>query len=138
MARRPRVLGCVRCDKAAARLAAISSCTSRPQRKADLRDEAIERFAVSKSAFDFAWIWAIEETGNRHWYEPLPQCRPVLYRFHGLQSLEVTRPADDHSSPPDHSVEQTGSGSRSEGDYRLEKKLSTFFPNAMWSMKRCQ
>src|SRR4030081_3529138 len=62
MARRPRVLGCVRCDKATARLAAISSCTSRPQRKADLRDEAIERFAVSKSAFDFAWIWAIEET----------------------------------------------------------------------------
>jgi hypothetical protein len=41
--------------------------------KADLRDEAIERFAVSKSAFDFAWIWAIEETGNRHWYEPLPR-----------------------------------------------------------------
>ena len=64
MARRPRVLGCVRCDKATARLAAISSCTSRPQRKADLRDEAIERFAVSKSAFDFAWIWAIEETGK--------------------------------------------------------------------------
>ena len=107
MARRLRVLGCVRCDKATARLAAISSCTSRPQRKADLRDEAIERFTVSKSAFDFAWIWAIEETGNRHWYEPLPRSRrkttrtadvvpPVLYRFHGLQSLEVTRPADDH------------------------------------------
>ena len=75
MARRPRVLGCVRCDKATARLAAISSCTSRPQRKADLRDEAIERFAVSKSAFDFAWIWAIEETGNRPWYEPLPRSR---------------------------------------------------------------
>ena len=37
--------------------------------------EAVERFAVSKSAFDFAWIWAIEETGNRHWYEPLPRSR---------------------------------------------------------------
>jgi hypothetical protein len=42
------------------------------------------------------------------------------------------------SCPLDHSVEQTGTESRSEGDYRLEKKLSTFFPNAMWSMKRCQ
>ncbi len=30
---------------------------------------------VSKSAFDFAWISAIEKTGNRHWYEPLPRSR---------------------------------------------------------------
>jgi hypothetical protein len=44
-----------------------------------------------------------------------------------LQSLEVTRPADDRqggcrvsgiSSPPNHSVEQTGTGGRSEGDGR--------------------
>ena len=41
--------------------------------------------------------------------------------------LEVTPPPDDHqadygvggiSSPPDHSVEQTGTGGRSEGDGR--------------------
>src|SRR3977135_3032743 len=87
----------------------IMAASSGKQRtKADLRDETIERFGVSKSTFDFAWIWAIEETGNRHCYDPLPRsrrkttrtrltwCRPVLYRFHGLQSLEVTRPADDH------------------------------------------
>jgi hypothetical protein len=41
----------------------------------DLRAETIERFGVSKSAFDVAWTWAIEETGNRHWYEPLPRSR---------------------------------------------------------------
>ncbi len=26
---------------------------------------------VSKSAFDFAWIKAIEDTGRYDWYEPL-------------------------------------------------------------------
>jgi hypothetical protein len=53
----------------------MSSSPEKTRTKADLRDEAIERFKVSKNAFDFAWIWAIEETGNRHWYEPLPQSR---------------------------------------------------------------
>jgi hypothetical protein len=51
----------------------MSSSPERTRTKANLRDEAIERFKISKSAFDFAWIWAIEETGNRHWYEPLPR-----------------------------------------------------------------
>ena len=47
----------------------MAASSEKTRTKADLRDEAIERFAVSKSAFDFAWIWAIEETGNRHWYD---------------------------------------------------------------------
>jgi hypothetical protein len=53
----------------------MSSSPEKTRTKADLRAEAIERFRVSKSAFDVAWIWAIEETGNRHWYEPLPRSR---------------------------------------------------------------
>ena len=71
------------CDAAAAQrrlcrdwlLYIMSSSPERTRTKADLRAEAIERLKVSKSAFDFAWIWAIEETGNRHWYEPLPRSR---------------------------------------------------------------
>jgi len=47
----------------------------RTRTKEDLRTEAIERFKVSKQSFDFAWIWAIEETGNRHWYDPLPRSK---------------------------------------------------------------
>jgi hypothetical protein len=41
----------------------------------DGRAEAMKRLKVSKSAFDVAWTWAIEKTGNRHWYEPLPKSR---------------------------------------------------------------
>ena len=58
----------------------MAASSEKTRTKADLRDEAIERFAVSKSAFDFAWIWAIEETGNRHWYEPLPRSRRTTTR----------------------------------------------------------
>jgi hypothetical protein len=43
--------------------------------KEDLRAEAIDRFKVSKQSFDVAWTWAIEETGNRHWYDPLPKSK---------------------------------------------------------------
>jgi hypothetical protein len=39
--------------------------------KADLRAEAMACFGISRNSFDYAWIEAIEETGNRHWYEPL-------------------------------------------------------------------
>jgi hypothetical protein len=53
----------------------MTSSPMKTRTKADLRAEAMERFKVSKNAFDFAWIWVIEETGNRHWYEPLPQSR---------------------------------------------------------------
>jgi hypothetical protein len=58
----------------------MAASSEKTRTKADLRDEAIERFAISKSAFDFAWIWAIEETGNRHWYDPLPRSRRNLQR----------------------------------------------------------
>jgi hypothetical protein len=30
---------------------------------------------ISKAAFDFAWIWAIEQTGRQDWYEPKPRRR---------------------------------------------------------------
>ena len=59
--------------------------------------------------------------------------------------LEVTRPPDDRqggvmglggiSSPPDHSVEQTGTGGRPEGDGRpisfgrSRSKAQTVYPN---------
>lgn len=39
--------------------------------KAELRDAAMSELPVSKNAFDFAWIWVIEETGRHDWYEPL-------------------------------------------------------------------
>lgn len=39
--------------------------------KAELRDAAIRELKVSKNSFDFAWIWAIEDTGRQDWYEPL-------------------------------------------------------------------
>ena len=58
----------------------MTASSEKTRIKADLRDEAVERFAVSKSAFDFAWIWAIEETGNRRWYEPLPRSRRTTTR----------------------------------------------------------
>jgi hypothetical protein len=53
----------------------MSASSERTRTKADLRAEAIERFKVSKGVFDAAWIRVIEETGNQHWYEPLPRSR---------------------------------------------------------------
>jgi hypothetical protein len=53
----------------------MASSSVKTRTKADLRTEAIERFKVSKNAFDFAWVDAIEKTGNHHWYEPLPRSR---------------------------------------------------------------
>lgn len=43
--------------------------------KEDLRSVAIQDLGVSKSSFDFAWIWIIEESGCSEWYEPLPRRR---------------------------------------------------------------
>ena len=51
----------------------MKASSERTRTKDDLRAEAIRRFKVSKSAFDFAWIDAIEKSGNHHWYEPLPR-----------------------------------------------------------------
>jgi hypothetical protein len=48
--------------------------------KEDLRTEAIERFKVSKQSFNVAWTWAIEKTGNRHWYDPLAPSRKTTGR----------------------------------------------------------
>jgi hypothetical protein len=39
--------------------------------KAELRDAAMRELKVSKNAFDFTWILAIEDTGRHDWYEPL-------------------------------------------------------------------
>jgi hypothetical protein len=39
--------------------------------KDELRSAAMRELEVSKNAFDFAWMAAIEDTGREDWYEPL-------------------------------------------------------------------
>ena len=39
--------------------------------KDELRIAAMRELNVSKSAFDFGWMAAIEDTGRHDWYEPL-------------------------------------------------------------------
>lgn len=39
--------------------------------KDELRRTAMSELKVSKNAFDFGWIAAIEDTGRHDWYEPL-------------------------------------------------------------------
>jgi hypothetical protein len=39
--------------------------------KAQLRSAAMRELNVSKNAFDFGWMAAIEDTGRHDWYEPL-------------------------------------------------------------------
>jgi hypothetical protein len=39
--------------------------------KDELRVAAMRELNVSKNAFDFGWIAAIEDTGRHDWYEPL-------------------------------------------------------------------
>ena len=39
--------------------------------KDELRSAAMLELKVSKNAFDFAWMAAIEDTGRHDWYEPL-------------------------------------------------------------------
>jgi hypothetical protein len=39
--------------------------------KDQLRSAAMRALNVSKSAFDFGWMAAIEDTGRLDWYEPL-------------------------------------------------------------------
>jgi len=58
----------------------MAASSVRTRTKDDLRAEAMKRLKVSKSAFDVAWTWAIEKTGNRHWYEPLPKSRKKTAR----------------------------------------------------------
>ena len=45
--------------------------------KSELRVAAMRELGVSKNAFDFAWIDAIEATGRQDWYEPLRGRRPT-------------------------------------------------------------
>lgn len=54
----------------------MQSSPEKTRTKADLRAEAMRRFGVSKGAFDFGWIAAIEDTGNYHWYEALRGMKP--------------------------------------------------------------
>jgi hypothetical protein len=49
----------------------------KPATKSELRQLAIEKFSVSQNAFDGGWIQAIEESGNRHWYDSLPRRKIV-------------------------------------------------------------
>ena len=51
----------------------MHSSAEKTRSKVDLRKEAMERFKISQNSFDFGWIWAIEDTGNLNWYEPLPR-----------------------------------------------------------------
>ena len=39
--------------------------------KDELRNAAMRELKVSKNAFDFAWMAAIEDAGRHDWYEPL-------------------------------------------------------------------
>jgi hypothetical protein len=45
----------------------------KPATKADLCAIAKAKFSVSKNAFDAGRNTAIIETGNEHWWEPLPR-----------------------------------------------------------------
>ena len=39
--------------------------------KDELRTAAMRELKVSKNAFDFGWMAAIDDTGRHDWYEPL-------------------------------------------------------------------
>ena len=41
--------------------------------KEELWRAASTELKISRSSFDFAWIWVIEETRCSNWYEPLPR-----------------------------------------------------------------
>ena len=49
----------------------MTSSPTKTRTKADLCNEAMRRFKVSKGSFDAGWTWAIEATGQHDWYEPL-------------------------------------------------------------------
>jgi hypothetical protein len=39
--------------------------------KDELRSAAMRELKISKNAFDFGWMAAIEDAGRQDWYEPL-------------------------------------------------------------------
>ena len=43
--------------------------------KDQYRQMAMAELGISKSAFDHAWVWAIEDTGRQDWYDPKPRTR---------------------------------------------------------------
>ena len=43
--------------------------------KEEYRAIVMKELGVSKSAFDFGWIWAIEDAGRQDWYDPKPRRR---------------------------------------------------------------
>src|SRR5271169_132638 len=47
------------------------------QTKDAFRAEAIERFKISKGAFERAWTSAITETGNHHWSKPISRAKKM-------------------------------------------------------------
>ena len=49
----------------------------KPATKDVLREIAIKKFRVSKHSFDAGWIWAIEDSSNHHWYDPLPRRKKI-------------------------------------------------------------
>jgi hypothetical protein len=45
----------------------------KPATKDELYRWARDHLGASRSAFDKAWIWAIEDMGRQDWYEPSPR-----------------------------------------------------------------
>jgi hypothetical protein len=45
----------------------------KPATKDELYLWARDHLGASRSAFDAAWIWAIEDMGRQDWYEPSPR-----------------------------------------------------------------
>jgi hypothetical protein len=43
--------------------------------KDQYRQMAMIELGISQSAFDHAWVWAIEDTGRQDWYDPKPRRR---------------------------------------------------------------
>jgi hypothetical protein len=45
----------------------------KPATKDVLREITVQKFGVSKSSFNAGWDMAIIESGNKHWWNPLPR-----------------------------------------------------------------
>ena len=45
----------------------------KPMTKEELFQLAKEQLNISRSSFDMAWVWAIEQMDRQDWYRPLPR-----------------------------------------------------------------
>jgi hypothetical protein len=54
-------------------LGLMSQSPQKPATKDVLREIAIRKFRCSRTSFNGGWDWAIIESGNDHWWEPLPR-----------------------------------------------------------------